>query len=122
MGCITESISFGAHQMRDGVNLSNQKQTKSVVSPSQIMMLKDLEAYLKFPGDLPVTKIALPYLKLNYGTPVFIQKKPKDEKQEKKQEVKEQAAEAHAAAEQPSISVDPLFADLTPEKNKPLIL
>jgi len=122
----SESISFGAHQMRDGVSLSNQKQTKPVVSSSQIMMLKDLEAYLKFPGVLPVSKIALPYLKLNYGTPVFIQKKSKKEKQkqeqEQEQEVKEQVVEAHAAAEQPSIGVDPLFSDLTPEKNKPLIL
>ena len=114
----SESISFGAHQMRDGVSLSNQKQTKSVVSPSQIMMLKDLEAYLKFPGNFPVTKIALSYLKLSYRTSVFIQKKPKNEKQE----VKEQAAEGNALAEQPLVNVDPLFADLTPEKDKPLIL
>ena len=33
----SESISFGAHQMRDGVNLSHQRQTKPVATASQIM-------------------------------------------------------------------------------------
>lgn len=58
----SESISFGAHQMRDGVNLSNQKQTRPVVTPSQIMMLKDLEAFLKLPGNFAITKVAFPYV------------------------------------------------------------
>jgi type IV conjugative transfer system coupling protein TraD len=58
----SESISYGAHQMRDGVNLSNQKHTKPVVTASQIMMLKDLEAFLKLPGNFPVTKIAFNYI------------------------------------------------------------
>lgn len=102
----SESISFGAHQMRDGVSLSNQKQTKPVVTASQIMMLKDLEAYLKFPGSLPVTKIALSYLKLSYGTSVFVQKKPKDQKQ---QVDMPEPAVNHADV-QHLASVDPLFA------------
>jgi type IV secretory pathway TraG/TraD family ATPase VirD4 len=114
----SESISFGAHQMRDGVSLSNQKQTKPVISASQIMMLKDLEAYLKFPGNLPITKIALSYLKLSYRTLVFIQKKQNNQKQE----VKEQAAEGNSVDEQSSASIDPLFVDVTLEKDKTLNL
>lgn len=113
----SESISFGAHQMRDGVSLSNQKQTKPVISASQIMMLKDLEAYLKFPGDLPVTKIALSYLKLSYRTSVFVQKKQNNQRQE----VKEQAADDNSVVEQMA-SVDPLFAEMTPEKDTSLTL
>src|SRR3989338_548835 len=67
-----ESISFGAHQMRDGVNLSEQKQTKLVVSGSQIMMLNDLEAYLKFPQNLPVTKVKFDYLDIEDIAQPFI--------------------------------------------------
>ena len=58
----SESISFGAHQMRDGVSLSHQKQTKSLMSSSDIMLLKDLECYLRFPGDFPVTKVRFDYV------------------------------------------------------------
>jgi hypothetical protein len=58
--------------MRDGVNLSTQKQTKAVVSGSDIMMLKDLEAFIKVPGDFPVTKIAFDYLSLDRKQPTFI--------------------------------------------------
>lgn len=71
----TESISFGAHQMRDGVNLSHSKQTKSVITASQIMMLKDLEAYLKFPGDFPTSKIKFDYLELESTNPIYIPNK-----------------------------------------------
>jgi type IV secretory pathway TraG/TraD family ATPase VirD4 len=52
-----EGISYGAHQMRDGVSLNEHKQFKPVVSANDIMILNDLEAYLKLPGNLPVTKI-----------------------------------------------------------------
>ena len=72
-----ESISFGAHQMRDGVNLSNQKQTKAVVTASQIMMLKDLEAYLKFPQDLPITKVQFKYLEIEKSAPAFVERRLK---------------------------------------------
>lgn len=54
-----EGISYGAHQMRDGVSLNEQKRLKPVVSPNDIMILDDLEAYLKLPGNLPVAKIKL---------------------------------------------------------------
>ena len=52
-----EGISYGAHQMRDGVSLNEQKRMKPVVSATVIMSLNDLEAYLKLPGNLPVTKL-----------------------------------------------------------------
>ena len=67
-----ESISFGAHQMRDGVNLSTQKQTKAVVSGSEVMMLKDLDAFIKFPGEFPVSKISFKYLDLARKELAFI--------------------------------------------------
>lgn len=52
-----EGISYGAHQMRDGVSLNEQKRLRPVVSATDIMSLNDLEAYLKLPGNLPVTKL-----------------------------------------------------------------
>ncbi len=57
-----ESISYGAHEMRDGVNLSKHHKIKSVVSGSDIMQLKNLSAYLKLPGGLPVTKVGFEYV------------------------------------------------------------
>lgn len=76
----SESISFGAHQMRDGVNLSHQRQVKPVVNASQIMQLENLHAYLKFPGCFPVTKVAFSYLTCTVQNRVHMAKpsKPKD--------------------------------------------
>ena len=54
---VVEGISFGEHSMRDGVSLNEQKHLKAVVTPHDIMSLNDLEAYLKLPGNLPITKI-----------------------------------------------------------------
>ena len=52
-----EGISYGAHQMRDGVSLNEQKRLKPVVSANDIMSLNDLEAYLRLSGNLPITKV-----------------------------------------------------------------
>jgi type IV conjugative transfer system coupling protein TraD len=58
-----ENISYGAHQMRDGVSLNDQHREKSVVNPDKLMKLPDLEAYLKVPGDYPITKIKFKFFK-----------------------------------------------------------
>ena len=52
-----ESISYGAHQMRDGVSLSSDQRIRLLISPSDIMQLDNFEAYLKFPRKLPATKL-----------------------------------------------------------------
>jgi type IV secretory pathway TraG/TraD family ATPase VirD4 len=76
-----ESISFGAHQMRDGVNLSHQRQVKPVVNASQIMQLENLQAYIKFPGSFPVAKIVFSYLRCALQNVVYMAKpaKPKEQ-------------------------------------------
>lgn len=56
-----ESISFGAHQMRDGVNLSDQKRNKLLVPYSEIMKLPNLTAYLQLPRDFPIARVAFEY-------------------------------------------------------------
>ena len=53
----TENISYGAHQMRDGVSLNDQRKEKPTINPDRLMKLPDLEAYLKVPGDYPIAKI-----------------------------------------------------------------
>jgi type IV conjugative transfer system coupling protein TraD len=82
----SESISFGAHQMRDGVNLSHQVQTKPVITASQVMLLENLEAYLKFPGTFPVSKIKFSYLRCAIQNVVYIAKpaKPKEDEEKDK--------------------------------------
>lgn len=59
--------------MRDGVNLSNQKQIRPLVRASEIVNLPSLNAYIRFPGDLPVTKCRLDYLSIPLSNPAFIQ-------------------------------------------------
>lgn len=69
-----ESISFGAHQYRDGVSLSEHRQTKPIVTPNDIMALNNLEAYLKLPGNVPVSKVSFEYHKLIDSEPAFLEK------------------------------------------------
>ena len=80
----SESISFGAHQMRDGVNLSHQVQTKPVITASQVMLLENLEAYLKFPGTFPVSKIKFSYLRCAIENVVYIAKPAKSKEDKDK--------------------------------------
>lgn len=52
-----ESISFGAHQMREGVSLTDHQKVRSLISPADLMKLDNFEAFLKFPRNLPAAKI-----------------------------------------------------------------
>ena len=70
----TESISYGAHQMRDGVNLSQQRQLKPLVLPEQIMALKDLTAYVRLAGDYPLTKTSFDYQKREIISKSFVER------------------------------------------------
>ena len=54
-----ENLSYGAHTMRDGVNLAQHTRTKPLVLPTEISALEDCEAYLKLPSAFPVTKIKM---------------------------------------------------------------
>lgn len=57
----SESISFGAHQMRDGVSLAEQRRNKTVIPYTDILNLPNLQAYIKLPCDLPVAKLKFEY-------------------------------------------------------------
>ena len=55
----TENISYGANSMRDGVSLSRHIRQKPIVMPTELSQLKDLECYIKYPGDYPSTKLQM---------------------------------------------------------------
>ncbi len=56
-----EGISYGAHEMRDGVNLSYQTRNSAVISATDIQSLEKLQAFVRLPGNLPITKVKLKY-------------------------------------------------------------
>jgi type IV secretory pathway TraG/TraD family ATPase VirD4 len=51
---VRENISFGASDLKDGVNINQQDIQKNIVLPTEIMQLKNLNAYIKFAGDFPI--------------------------------------------------------------------
>ena len=60
-----EGISYGAHEMRDGVSLSTQERIEYVVKPTELLELAPLEAYLSLPKNYGVTKIKIERNKSN---------------------------------------------------------
>lgn len=56
---MNEGISYGANDMRDGVNLSWHARRRPLVSATDIQSLEKHEAFLKLPGNLPCTKLNL---------------------------------------------------------------
>lgn len=48
-----EGLSYGSHEMRDGVSVNRSRGLKRVVIPSELMMLKAGEGFIKFSGFAP---------------------------------------------------------------------
>lgn len=88
---VQEGLSYGAHEMRDGVNLSKHEKIKSTVSPTKILSLNNLEAYIKLPGSSPTAKTKFKYEKTLPITEGFLafQKKEKNFPNELKLQNKE---------------------------------
>ena len=57
-----DGISYGAHQMRDGVSHSYQNRNRPVVSATDIQKLSDNECFLKLCGEETVEKLKLKYV------------------------------------------------------------
>lgn len=58
---VQEGISYGANDVRDGVNLAMQRRQKPIVTPDDLLSLNECEAFIKLAGNTPVTKIAFKY-------------------------------------------------------------
>ena len=54
-----EGISYGAHEMRDGVSVSGHVKNSPVISPTDIQNLKKFHAYLRLPGSFPISEITV---------------------------------------------------------------
>jgi type IV secretory pathway TraG/TraD family ATPase VirD4 len=75
--------------MRDGVSLSHHTRQKPIVMPTELSQLKDLECYVKLPGDYPCTKLQMTYhVPVNSSTTAFLLKPEKKRKYEVFQEDK----------------------------------
>ena len=74
----SEGISFGAHQMRDGVSLNEQRKIKPIIPYTEFMTLPDLTAYIKLPEDYPITKITFTYVDLPNKNLAFVPKAEKE--------------------------------------------
>lgn len=59
---VQEGISYGANDVRDGVNLAMLKQLKPIVTAHDLMGLKNLEGYVMLPEFNVVTRITLPFV------------------------------------------------------------
>lgn len=56
-----ESVSYGAHQMRDGKSINMHKSIRRLVLATEIGKMADLSCYLKFPGKFPISKLKMTY-------------------------------------------------------------
>jgi len=70
-----ENLSFGANEYRDGVNISQNKELESLVIPSQIMNLKDLEFYISLSNGFPISKSKINYKNRNDIADMFLEDK-----------------------------------------------
>ena len=71
---VTEGMSYGASEHRDGVNLSKHRRTMPLVLNSEIRQLKDLQGYLLLKGDWPLAKVMLPWVEDVVRQPSFVGK------------------------------------------------
>ena len=69
---VVENLSYGANTMRDGVSLNQQTKRTPLVIPTEVTLLKDLEAYFKLPGDYPIVKGKMPLVKAKNITEDFV--------------------------------------------------
>lgn len=58
---VREGISYGANTMRDGISINRVETQKQLISYSEIMALADLAAFVRLPGQLPLTRLAFQY-------------------------------------------------------------
>jgi type IV conjugative transfer system coupling protein TraD len=102
---VREGYSYGEESIRAGVSLSHQRTQRPLVNYSEVMALKNLEAYLRLPGDWPVTKLKIPYRdRKPINTPFIPREKSTDASDEELQQVEKLIAAFEKLAIPPSES------------------
>lgn len=56
-----EGMSYGAHEMKDGVNMAKNYTEKKIALPSEIMSLESMQGFLLMTNGMPAVKIKFPY-------------------------------------------------------------
>lgn len=79
---VHEGISYGANDIRDGVNLSQVEKRKPIVTPEDLINLRDLEAYISLPGYPYVAKEKFKYFSPEISSPPFIHRKDLEKEEE----------------------------------------
>ncbi len=69
-----ENLSFGANSIRDGVSLGRAEKIKKTVLQSEVSLLRNLECYVKYPGDYPAARILMTYKNIFKTSLPFIEK------------------------------------------------
>lgn len=72
-----ESLSYGQERVRDGVNMSLNRNVREVIMPTQIQELPDLHGYLKVGRGLPVTRFQTHYVSRETVAQAFVLDKTK---------------------------------------------
>ena len=128
---VKEGISYGANEIRDGVNLNTQKSLKRLVIPSQLMFMKRLQAYIKFAGEFPVAKISFKIKNRKKVSERFVERLPQQEtlntetrtKNKLSLKTKTKAKKAPKPKEKPQIDDsfnEPSFNELDEDLTKPI--
>ncbi len=73
-----EGFSYGANDIRDGVTLNQERRKTPVVMDAEVMKLNDLEAYLKLPGNFPITKLKFKYTERSEIAEQLVERKMQD--------------------------------------------
>ena len=74
-----ESLSYGAHAMRDGVNINTIERRQDLVIPTEVMNLPNLTCFAKLAGNWPVTKLTMQYHKVLENNIRFLSKDSENE-------------------------------------------
>lgn len=75
-----EGISYGAHEMRDGVNLSSTRRIKPAISAADIQSLPKHQAFVKMPDGMPIVKVKLQYQNLSQISEPFVLDEDKNQR------------------------------------------
>ena len=58
-----KGLSYGANDIRDGVNLSQQVRQKPLITKTDIQFLKRNHAFIRLPENYPIVKVKMPIIK-----------------------------------------------------------
>lgn len=58
-----KGLSYGANDIRDGVNLSQQIRQNPLITKTDIQFLKRNHAFIRLPDNYPIVKIKMPIIK-----------------------------------------------------------